>query len=75
MLPCRRPQPGEPMVGQLGLFEAEEEVDVEPLATPPIILSPLCMGCGKDLTLGAHSIVYEVDNRTLCPTCYEGDAR
>ena len=71
MLPCRRHRAGGPMVGQLGLFETEEEVDDEPLATPPIMLSPLCVECGKDLTLGAHSIVYEVDNRTLCPTCYK----
>jgi len=63
------------MVAQLGLFELEEEVEVEPLATPPIMLSPLCMECGKNLTTGADPIVYEVDGRTLCPTCYEGDAR
>lgn len=59
------------MVAQLGLFDSEEKVDVEPLATPPIMLSPLCMECGEDLTTGAHSVIYEVDKRTLCPACYK----
>jgi len=62
------------MVAQLGLFDVEEKVEVEPLATPPIMLSPICMACSKDLTTGADLIVYEVDGKTLCPACYEGDA-